>query len=108
MIDAVGIGPTRAAASEHVLPGGVITHIGLGDSHEGLDVRRMTLQEITFIGTYTYTAQEFRDTAAALFAGDLGPLDWFDMRPLSEGAEAFSGLREGRVAVPKIVLDPWA
>jgi hypothetical protein len=23
----------------------------------------MTLQEITFIGTYTYTAQDFRDTA---------------------------------------------
>jgi hypothetical protein len=38
----------------------------------GLDIRRMTLQEITFIGTYTYTAQDFRDTAQAMFDGRLG------------------------------------
>ena len=35
----------------------------------------MTLQEITFIGTYTYTAEDFRDTAEAIFDGRLGHLD---------------------------------
>ncbi len=108
VIDAVGYAATRAAASAHAAPGGVIAHVGLGEDSGGLDVRRMTLQEITFIGTYTYTAQDFRDTAQAIFDGRLGPLDWFDTRPLAVGARAFQDLRAGRVAAPKIVLDPWA
>lgn len=107
VLDAVGISATRATASAHVEPGGVIAHIGLGEDTGGLDVRRMTLQEVTFIGTYTYTAQDFRDTAQALFAGELGPLDWFEQRPLERGAAAFNDLRAGSVAAPKIVLSPW-
>jgi len=107
VIDAVGYAATRATASAHAQAGGVIAHVGLGEDMGGLDIRRMTLQEITFIGTYTYTAQDFRDTAQAIFDGDLGPLDWFQKRPLSEGAQAFAELRAGTVAAPKIVLDPW-
>jgi L-gulonate 5-dehydrogenase len=85
----------------------VIGHVGLGEDTGGLDVRRMTLQEITFIGTYTYTAQDFRDTAQAIFDGRLGALDWCQHRPLSEGAQAFADLRGGLVAEPKIILEPW-
>jgi len=106
VIDAVGVEATRAAASAGVRPGGVIMHIGLGSGAGGLDVRRMTLQEITFIGTYTYTAQDFRDTAAAMFEGRLGALDWPEIRSLSEGARAFAELRAGQVASPKIILRP--
>ena len=108
VIDAVGYAATRAVASALATPGGVIAHVGLGEDAGGLDVRRMTLQEITFIGTYTYTAQDFRDTAAAIFDGRLGPLDWFETRALGEGARAFRDLRAGAVPSPKIVLDPWA
>ncbi len=106
VIDAVGFGPTRATASEVVRPGGAICHIGLGDSKEGFDVRRATLQEITFFGTYTYTPDEFRDTAQAIFDGRLGPLDWIETRPLSQGASAFSEILDGKIAAPKIVLNP--
>jgi threonine dehydrogenase-like Zn-dependent dehydrogenase len=107
VIDAVGYAATRAAASALVEAGGVIAHVGLGEDRDGLDVRRMTLQEITFIGTYTYTAQDFRDTATAIFEGRLGALDWVQIRPLAEGAIAFKQLRAGEVAAPKIVLTPW-
>ncbi|MCK0148872.1 alcohol dehydrogenase catalytic domain-containing protein [Marivita sp. S6314] len=107
VIDAVGYAATRAMASAQALPGGVIAHVGLGDDLGGLDVRRMTLQEITFIGTYTYTAQDFRDTAQAIFDGTLGTLNWIETRRLAEGANAFRDLRAGRVATPKIVLEPW-
>ena len=107
VIDAVGYTATRAAASACAMPGGVIAHVGLGEDTGGLDVRRMTLQEITFIGTYTYTADDFRDTAQAIFDGRLGPLDWTETRGLAEGQSAFEDLRAGRVAAPKIVLDPW-
>jgi threonine dehydrogenase-like Zn-dependent dehydrogenase len=108
VIDAVGYAATRAVASAHTDPGGVIVHIGLGEDTGGLDVRRMTLHEITFIGTYTYTAKDFRDTAQAIFDGRLGPLDWIQTRALSEGATAFEDLRAGAVAAPKIVLHPWS
>ncbi len=106
VIDGVGFEATRAQASKSVSPGGVIVHIGLGSAAGGLDVRRMTLQEVTFIGTYTYTAQDFRDTAQAMFDGRLGSLDWTETRPLSDGAQAFADIRAGRVAAPKIILKP--
>ncbi len=108
IIDAVGFSATRALASERVVPGGVIAHVGLGDNAGGVNVRRLTLQEVTFVGTYTYTANDFRDTCAALFDGRLGALNWIDVRPLSKGAGAFADIRAGGTPVPKIVLDPWA
>ena len=107
IIDAVGFGSTRAIASQLVSPGGIIAHVGLGDNTDGLDVRRITLQEITFIGTYTYTAKDFKDTAEALFTGRLGLLEWIEKRPLSEGKASFRELLGNTVAAPKIVLDPW-
>jgi threonine dehydrogenase-like Zn-dependent dehydrogenase len=107
VVDAVGYKATRALASATAHPGGVIAHVGLGQDTGGLDVRRMTLQEITFIGTYTYTAQDFRDTARAIFDGRLGPLDWTEIRPLADGQNAFRDLRNGNVSSPKIILEPW-
>lgn len=108
VIDGVGYAATRADASAIARPGGVIAHIGLGEGTGGLDIRRMTLQEITFIGTYTYTAQDFRDTAEAIFDGRLGVLDWTEVRALSGGQQAFDDIRAGRVAAPKIILEPDA
>ena len=55
VVDAVGSIETRRSASLAIKPGDVIVHIGLLEAEGGLDVRKMTLQEITFIGTYTYT-----------------------------------------------------
>ncbi len=107
VVDGVGYAGTRAQASDLVRPGGVIMHIGLGSAEGGLNIRRMTLQEITFIGTYTYTAEDFRQTAAAIFDGRLGALDWIEARGLDVGAQAFADIRAGRVASPKIILRPW-
>lgn len=106
VIDGVGFSATRAAASRAVRPGGAIVHIGLGDAADGLDIRRITLQEVSFIGAYTYTPQDFRDTAIAIFDGRFGNLDWAELRALEEGAEAFADIRAGRAAAPKIILKP--
>ncbi|SNT73506.1 alcohol dehydrogenase catalytic domain-containing protein [Paracoccus seriniphilus] len=106
VIDGVGFGATRAAGSAALRPGGVFMHIGLGDAREGLDIRRTTLQELSFIGTYTYTAQDFRDTASAMFEGRLGSLDWAETAPLSAGADAFGRIASGQVPAPKITLLP--
>ncbi len=106
VIDGVGYAATRKTASAHARPGGVIGHIGLGEDTGGLDIRRMTLQEITFIGTYTYTAEDFRNTAQAIFDGLLGPLDWTEARGLSDGPAAFADIRAAKTSAPKIVLHP--
>ncbi|MEZ8006115.1 MAG: alcohol dehydrogenase catalytic domain-containing protein [Amylibacter sp.] len=106
VVDAVGFSSSRADACALTRPGGVIIHIGLGDSEGGLDIRRLTLQEISFIGTYTYTSQDFIETAHAIFNGSFGSLDWYEARPLSEGNEAFSQILRGEIAAPKIILNP--
>ena len=106
VIDGVGYEATRKLASAKVSPGGTVVHIGLGSATGGIDVRRMTLQEIAFIGSYTYTAADFRETAAAMFEGRLGTLDWFEKRPLKDGQQAFLDIRNGQVAAPKIILKP--
>jgi len=106
VIDAVGSGATRAAASKLVRTGGVISHIGLQDSAEGLDTRRITLQEITFIGNYTYNDTDLQASLDILADGALGSLDWVETRPLSDGAGAFEDIHHARTPSPKIVLLP--
>ncbi len=106
VIDAVGGGATRRAASEAVRPGGVISHIGLMDGEPGLDVRKLTLSEVAFIGNYTYTPIDLRASIDALHSGALGDLDWVEERPLAEGAAAFDDLDRGRTAAAKVVLRP--
>ena len=104
VFDAVGNQHSRAAAVQAVRPGGVVVHIGLGDDQGGLDVRRMTLQEITFIGCYTYTPTDLRVTLHKLHSGALGALKWLEPRPLADGAVAFSQLLAGECAAAKVVL----
>jgi len=106
VIDAVGADETRAAASRMIAPGGVIVHAGLLPGHEGLDIRKLTLQEVIFTGTYCYTPTDFRETVSALAAGRLGDLSWLEERPLAEGARAFADIDANAVAAAKIVLRP--
>jgi len=106
VVDAVGGKLTREAALAAARPGGVVMHIGLLDNDGGVDVRKMTLHEITLIGTYTYTPVDLRVTVEKLHAGAFGDLSWIEKRSLSDGAEAFDDLLNGRTAAPKIVLCP--
>lgn len=106
VIDAVGSGNTRLAASALVRTGGVISHIGLQDNADGLDTRRLTLQEITFIGNYTYNLSDLQAALDILAEQLIGDLSWVETRPLSDGAEAFLDIHNARTAAPKIVLLP--
>ena len=106
VIDGVGIVKTREMSSKYISPGGLIVHIGLGQPKEGLDIRRMTLQEITFVGTYTYTSSDFKETADKIFNNEFGNLDWVDIRPLKDGQACFEEILEGKTLFPKIILKP--
>ena len=89
-----------------VQPGGVMLHIGLQDWASEIDMRKLTLAEITLVGTYTYATADLRGTVAALYNGAFGDLAWVEERRLDEGAAAFQDLDRGRSAAAKIVLRP--
>lgn len=103
--DAVGSGRTRAAASALVRPGGTIVHVGLQDQAEGLDTRYITLQEVTFVGTYCYRNDDFTEALRLLADGVVTGAGWTEIRPLTEGARSFRDVDEG-TAPPKIILAP--
>lgn len=103
VIDAVGAGATRQAASTLVRPGGTIVHIGLQNSCSGLDTRRLTLQEIAFIGSYCYCNADFSEALAMLNNGTITGQGWSELRDLDDGPGAFQDIDAGR-APAKIVL----
>jgi alcohol dehydrogenase len=105
VVDAVGGGVTRSLASRVVAPGGVFAHIGLMD-RDGLDIRKVTLQEVSLIGIYTYTREDFRAAVGALAGGMYGDLEWVETRPLSDGPRAFADLDKGIIPAAKLVLVP--
>ncbi|MEM7215393.1 MAG: alcohol dehydrogenase catalytic domain-containing protein [Pseudomonadota bacterium] len=104
ILDCVGSGLTRKASSELTKPGGTIIHVGLQDNTEGLDTRRITLQEIAFIGTYCYTNADFAEALDMLANGHISRQGWSEIRPLSEGGSGFDDIHNGK-AVPKIILE---
>jgi 2-desacetyl-2-hydroxyethyl bacteriochlorophyllide A dehydrogenase len=106
VIDAVGAKATRHQAIAAVKPGGVVMHVGLQDWASEIDLRKLTLAEITLLGTYTYTTADLRATVAALARGAFGDLAWVEERPLAEGAQAFVDLDQGRCASAKVLLVP--
>jgi alcohol dehydrogenase len=106
VIDAVGSKVTRVAALNAVKPGGVVMHIGLQDWASEIDMRKLTLAEITLMGTYTYTTADLRATVKLLHEGAFGDLAWVQSFSLAEGAQAFADLDSGRLASSKVVLLP--
>jgi threonine dehydrogenase-like Zn-dependent dehydrogenase len=106
VIDAVGASASRSAACEMVRPGGVIVHAGLLPGDDGLDIRKITLQEVTLTGTYCYTPADFQQTVDALAASRLGTLSWIEERALSDGENAFRAIDHGTTAAAKIILRP--
>ncbi|MCG8626583.1 MAG: alcohol dehydrogenase catalytic domain-containing protein [Proteobacteria bacterium] len=109
VLDAVGSGITRGLASQLVAAGGCIVHIGLQDNindtgnNKGLDTRRLTLHEITFIGSYCYTPSDFKEAVGLLGTGVIAAGGWVDIRPLARGAASFQDIHAGH-APPKIIL----
>ena len=104
VLDAVGSSHTRTAASQLVRPGGQIIHIGLQDNNDGLDTRRLTLQEISFQGTYCYQDKDFAAALSLLTEGVIKADFWTDTRPLDDGIQSFWDVHNG-TAPPKIILD---
>lgn len=106
VVDAVGSKTTRNVSLESVAPGGIILHVGLQDWASEIDMRKLTLSEISLLGAYTYTFADLRSALALISDGVFGDLKWVDVCSLDEGADAFARLAAGQFSSSKVVLLP--
>jgi alcohol dehydrogenase len=107
VMDCVGAVVTRKTALAAVKPGGVMMHVGLQDWASEIDMRKLTLAEITLLGTYTYSTIDLQATVNLLARNAFGNLSWVEKRSLEEGAKAFDDLHYGRSASAKVLLKPF-
>ena len=108
VMDCVGAVVTRNTALAAVKPGGVMMHVGLQDWASEIDMRKLTLTEITLLGTYTYSTVDLQATVNLLARNAFGDLSWVEKRSLEEGAKAFDDLHYGRTASAKVLLKPFS
>lgn len=105
IIDAAGFLPTRTEAIEVINLGGVILNIGLGINETPLPINDQIRSEITIMGTFSYTKQDFKDAVQLLEEGKITHEGWSERRPLEAGQEAFTELVNGQVINSKIFLE---
>ena len=55
ILESVGLDVTRHQAIKSISPGGTIVHIGLTQSSGTFNFKKLTIQEVTLVGTYCYT-----------------------------------------------------
>jgi 2-desacetyl-2-hydroxyethyl bacteriochlorophyllide A dehydrogenase len=107
VMDCVGAAVTRNTALAAVKPGGVVMHVGLQDWASEIDMRKLTLAEITLLGTYTYSTVDLQATVKLLARNAFGDLSWVERRSLDDGPQAFMDLHAGKTAAAKILLKPF-
>ena len=106
ILESVGLEITRHQAIKSIAPGGTILHIGLTQPSGTFDFKKLTIQEVTLVGTYCYTNKDFQKTLEILKEKKLGDLGWIEYRDLKKGSEAFNEIHNGTCVAPKIILIP--
>ena len=106
ILESVGLEVTRHQAIKSIAPGGTIVHIGLTQPSGTFNFKKLTIQEITLVGTYCYTNMDFQKTLEILTEKKLGDLGWIEYRDLKKGSEAFQEIHNGSCVAPKIILIP--
>ena len=106
VLDAVGRSVTRQAATAAAGPGGTVVMLGLHDKETTFDVSALIRSEVALLGSYAYSENDVRRAVALLEEGQVPIGSWFDIRPLSSGADAFVELVDRPGTATKIVLVP--
>ena len=106
IFDTVGLEVSRQQAIFAIAPGGTIVHVGLTQAAGKFNFRKLTIQEITVVGTYCYTKKDFESSINILKQKKLGSLNWVEYRELKDGVNAFFEIHNGTCVSPKIVLIP--
>ncbi|NBD25606.1 zinc-dependent alcohol dehydrogenase [Paenibacillus glycinis] len=106
VIDCVGVQAAREQAMHAVDAGGKVILVGLGHGRSDLPVNHVVRQEISLIGSYTYSHEDFQQAVALLRQGKIDIRHWTQTRDLAEGPAAFQELVEGKGSFSKIFLKP--
>ena len=106
ILESVGLDVTRQQAIKSIAPGGTIAHIGLTQSSGTFNFKKLTIQEVTLVGTYCYTNDDFKKSINILDEKKLGDLGWIEYRDLKKGSDAFKEIHNGTCIAPKIILLP--
>jgi threonine dehydrogenase-like Zn-dependent dehydrogenase len=104
-LDAVGIEQTVAAALESVQLGGSVCLVGMGAPRFTLDAFLVSTEERSLVGSFTYSAQDFRDAAKWVSSGppEIGELISRQVR-LEDGPQAFAELARGDGTAGKVLV----
>ena len=107
VLDAVGLSPTVADAMAASGLGSRIVLVGMGSPQLELSAYALSTQERALIGSFTYSAAEFADTAEWVGTVPDGIGALIDGRVGWEGApQSFDDLARGRSAASKILVFP--
>lgn len=107
VIDAVGIGPTLAAAAEAAKPGGRIVLVGMGAPTVELSAYAFSVGERSLVGSYAYTREEFAETAIWVGTAPEQLARLIEGRVDLAGAnDAFARLARGEATESKILVFP--
>ena len=104
-IDAVGITRTITDALNATAFGGSVCLVGMGAPTLSLDAYRISTEERSLVGSFTYSAQDFRDAASWIATApvELGELISREVT-LDEANDAFVGLAKGDGTAGKILV----
>jgi threonine dehydrogenase-like Zn-dependent dehydrogenase len=104
-IDAVGIGATVAGALESVELGGAVCLVGMGTPQFALDAYSVSTGERSLVGSFTYSAEDFRDAARFVSGAPPEVGELISRRvPLDDGPQAFTDLAGGDGTAGKVLV----
>ncbi|WP_413317375.1 zinc-binding dehydrogenase [Agrococcus sp. 1P02AA] len=92
-IDAVGIEPTLRASLQATRMGGTVCLVGMGAPKLALDAFLVSTEERAIVGSFTYSAQDFRDAAEWIGQAPAQAAELITRTvPLEAGHDAFAEL----------------
>lgn len=107
-IDAVGSTITRRNCVDCCAPGGKVVITGLHEAESNLQANHLIRQEITVVGSFAYSAVNFRTALSWLAAGKFDLHDWIVEDQIEAGPEWFEKLLGNPGKVAKVLLVPGA
>lgn len=105
IIDCVGVTATREQSIQLINPGGVIVAVGLGHDTSALSMNHVVRQEISLVGSYTYSDADFEQAVHLLISGSISNANWATTCTLEEAPAAFASLVNGTAKYSKIVIN---
>jgi threonine dehydrogenase-like Zn-dependent dehydrogenase len=104
-IDAVGTEQTVAAALGSVQPGAMVCLVGMGAPKFVLPAYEVSTEERSLVGSFTYSAQDFRDAAQWVSSAPPELAELISRQvPLDDGPQAFADLARGDGTAGKVLV----